>query len=40
MLELSVQMDTLSYPLKGPILTLPLKNFEILPFDHLQQRKA
>ena len=40
MLELSVQMDTLCYPLKGPILTLPLKNFEILPFDHLQQWKA
>ena len=40
MLELSVQMDTLRYPLKGPILTLPLKNFEILPFDHLQQWKA
>ena len=36
MLELSVQINTPCYPLKGPILMLPLKNFEILPFDHLQ----
>ena len=36
MLELAVQINTLYYPLKGPIIMLPLKNFEILPFDHLQ----